>query len=41
MFKKHNPDIGARPGALAIPPDSRFPRITVVDHDEDSVTRVE
>ena len=41
MFQKQNPEIGARPGTLAIPPDSPFPKITVVQYDENSVDRRE
>ncbi|MDH3286020.1 MAG: magnesium/cobalt transporter CorA [Acidobacteriota bacterium] len=41
MFEKHNPKIGARPGTLAIPPDSPFPKITVVQYDVESVDRRE
>ena len=41
MFEKHNPEIGARPGTLAIPPGSPFPRVTVVNYEEDLVTREE
>jgi magnesium transporter len=40
-FEKHNPDIGARPGTLAIPPDSPFPKVTVVQYDKDSIDRRE
>ena len=41
MFQKHNPEIGARPGTLAIPPDSPFPKVTVLQYDEHSVDRFE
>ncbi|TFG95208.1 MAG: magnesium and cobalt transport protein CorA, partial [Myxococcales bacterium] len=41
MFTKHNPEIGARPGTLAIPPGSPAPKITVVRYDPDQVDRVE
>jgi magnesium transporter len=41
VFQKHNPQIGARPGTLAIPPDSPFPKITVVRYDATSVDRHE
>jgi magnesium transporter len=41
LFKKHNPEIGARPGTLAIPPGSPFPKVTVVQFDERSVDRFE
>ena len=41
MFTKHNPEIGARPGTLAIPPDSPPPKITVVQYDEGQVDRFE
>lgn len=41
MFTKHNPDIGARPGTLAIPPDSPQPKITVVQYDAECVDRRE
>jgi magnesium transporter len=41
LFKKHNPEIGARPGTLAIPPGSPFPKVTVVRFDERSVDRFE
>lgn len=33
MFKKCNPEIGARPGTLAIPPGSLPPKVTVVQYD--------
>jgi magnesium transporter len=39
MFKKYNPEVGARPGTLAIPPDSPPPRIILVEYDERRVTR--
>ncbi|MDH4282004.1 MAG: magnesium/cobalt transporter CorA [Myxococcales bacterium] len=41
MFEKHNPEIGSRPGTLAIPPGSPFPKIAVVRYDEHSVERME
>jgi magnesium transporter len=41
MFQKNNPAIGARPGTLAIPPGSPFPKITVVGYDLSSVNRKE
>jgi magnesium transporter len=41
LFQKHNPEIGARPGTLAIPPDSPFPRVTVLQYDEHAVERFE
>jgi magnesium transporter len=41
VFEKHNPEIGSRPGTLAIPPNSPFPKITVVDYDTDSINRIE
>ena len=41
MFQKHNPEVGARPGTLAIPPGSPFPKITVVQYDAESVERHE
>lgn len=41
MFEKHNPKIGSRPGTLAIPPGSPFPKIAVVRYDEESVERIE
>ena len=41
MFQKQNPEIGARPGTLAIPPDSPFPRVVVVQYDTQSVDRRE
>jgi magnesium transporter len=41
LFTKHNPEIGARPGTLAIPPGSPAPKITVVRYDPDQVDRVE
>jgi magnesium transporter len=41
LFQKHNPEIGARPGTLAIPPDSPFPKVTVLQYDEHSVDRFE
>jgi len=39
VFKKQNPEVGARPGTLAIPPDSPPPRITVVQYDAAGVER--
>ena len=39
VFKKYNPEVGARPGTLAIPPDSPPPRITVVRYTADEVER--
>ena len=41
MFQKYNPEIGARPGTLSIPPDSPFPKIIVVEYDAESVDRRE
>ncbi|MGB5680799.1 MAG: magnesium/cobalt transporter CorA [Polyangiales bacterium] len=41
MFEKYNPEIGSRPGTLAIPPGSPFPKIAVVRYDEQSVERSE
>lgn len=41
MFTKHNPEIGARPGTLAIPPGSPPPKITVIQYDADHVERRE
>lgn len=41
MFEKHNPEIGSRPGTLAIPPGSPFPRITVVHYGPEFVDRRE
>jgi magnesium transporter len=41
MFKKYNPEVGARPGTLAIPPDSPPPKIIVVEYDEQGVERRE
>ena len=41
MFEKHNPEIGSRPGTLAIPPDSPIPKIAVIRYDEHSVERIE
>ncbi len=41
VFQKYNPEIGARPGTLAIPPDSPFPKVTVVQYDKDSMDRQE
>jgi magnesium transporter len=38
MFQKQNPDVGARPGTLAIPEGSPFPKITVVQYNAESVT---
>jgi magnesium transporter len=39
VFVKHNPAVGARPGTLAIPPDSPPPRIIVVQYDRERVDR--
>jgi len=36
-FQKHNPEVGSRPGTLAIPPDSRAPRIYLMRYDETHV----
>lgn len=36
-FHKHHPKVGARPGTLAIPPDSPAPSIRVVRYDEKGV----
>jgi len=41
MFQKYNPEVGSRPGTLAIPPGSPFPKITVVHYDKDFVERIE
>jgi magnesium transporter len=41
VFKKYNPAVGARPGTLAIPPDSPPPKIIVVEYDEHVVERRE
>jgi len=41
MFAKNNPEIGARPGTLAIPPGSPPPKITVVQYDREQVDRRE
>jgi len=41
VFEKYNPEIGSRPGTLAIPPESPFPKVTVVQYDTDSVDRRE
>lgn len=41
MFKKNNPEIGSRSGTLAIPAESPFPKITVVQYDSASVERLE
>lgn len=41
MFAKYNPEIGARPGTLAIPLGSPPPKITVVQYDADRVDRRE
>ena len=41
VFKKHNPEVGARPGTLAIPPGSPPPKISVVQYDVDRVDRRE
>ncbi len=40
VFVKNNPEIGSRPGTLAIPPESPFPKVTVVQYDVDSVDRL-
>ena len=40
-FQKQNLPIGSRPGTLAIPPDSPFPRVTVVNYQPGSVERHE
>lgn len=37
MFVKHNPEIGARPGTLAIPPDSPPPRIRMIQYDAEGI----
>jgi len=39
MFHKHSPAVGSRPGTLAIPPDSPFPKVIVVRYTADSVER--
>ncbi len=39
VFTKQNPEIGARPGTLAIPPGSPPPKITVVEYDTEGVDR--
>ena len=41
MFQKYNPAIGSRPGTLAIPTGSPFPKVTVVRYDRDSIERNE
>ncbi len=41
MFQKYNPGIGSRPGTLAIPPNSPFPKITVVQYDTETINRQE
>ena len=41
MFQKHNPDVGSRPGTLAIPPDSPPPRVMLVQYDVNGVERRE
>jgi len=41
MFHKSNPEIGARPGTLAIPPGSPPPRIRVVQYSPAGVTQRE
>jgi magnesium transporter len=41
LFEKYNPEVGSRPGTLAIPPNSPFPNITVVEYDVSSVRRRE
>ncbi len=37
MAQKNNPEIGARPGTLAIPADSPEPRIHVIQYARDDV----
>jgi len=37
MFEKQNPEVGSRPGTLAIPPGSPKPKIVVTCFDRDSV----
>jgi len=39
VFTKHNPEIGARPGTLAIPPGSPPPKIALVEYGADRVER--
>jgi magnesium transporter len=41
MFDKRNPEIGSRPGTLAIPPGSPKPKVIVVQFDQESVERRE
>jgi magnesium transporter len=41
VFQKQNPAIGSRPGTLAIPPGSPFPKVTVVEYDPEGVERRE
>ncbi|MGB5491935.1 MAG: magnesium/cobalt transporter CorA [Woeseiaceae bacterium] len=41
MFKKNNPEVGARPGTLAIPEDSPEPRIRVTQYSADDVEVVD
>ena len=41
IFTKNNPEIGSRPGTLAIPPGSPPPKITVVQYDGERVDRHE
>ena len=41
LFTKSNPAIGARPGSLAIPEGSPFPRIFVTRYDRDGVEKTE
>jgi magnesium transporter len=41
VFQKYNPKIGARPGTLASPPASPFPKVTVVQYDSERVERRE
>ncbi len=40
-FDKHNPEIGARPGTLAIPPGSPPPKITVTQYDRETFERTD
>jgi magnesium transporter len=37
MFTKHHPEVGARPGTLAIPPDSPFPRVRMIRYNRDTM----
>jgi len=41
VFTHYDPEIGVRPGTLAIPPDSPSPGIAVVQYDTDGVDRRE